>query len=63
MIKAPHIIEFRTSLGTVVTQFVTEETFLKLKELELKHIDSWNHHLEFEIEVIKLLLLDTYRVL
>ena len=58
MEKLPYVVEFKTSIGIVIKQFVTEETILKLKELE--HSNSQTHK-EFEIGVIKLLILDTYR--
>ena len=60
MEKLPYVAEFKTSIGIVIKQFVTEETILKLKELE--HSNSQTHK-EFEIGVIKLLILDTYRII
>jgi hypothetical protein len=56
--KLPHIIEFKTSIGIIIKQIVTEETVIKLKEL--KQVSLCNCQ-EFEIGVIKLLMLDTYR--
>lgn len=56
--QIPHLIDFKTSMGLTIKQFITEETVIKCKELEYLIPENYQ---EFEIRIIKLLMQDTYR--